>query len=173
MFFFMQLKNYPNLRKIKGTEMDTDKYDIFKNLLIHGNEVVNIDAIDCSKIDNRIGDMFEDSTDISRSNIIYISNLCFDDTLNKKIVKKLSDCMSPKRSTYVFCSKELDLESMPNIRCKFKDTVPCKQSWMDGSKMNLYKLRKLSDQSQTKKQSKKKLNKKLNKKSEKTKKSID
>tara|TARA_B100001093_G_C26425059_1_gene841543 strand:+ start:69 stop:731 length:663 start_codon:yes stop_codon:yes gene_type:complete len=154
---FYAAKNYPNLRSIKGVEMDTDKYNIFQNLLAHGNEVVNTSAIDCSRIENSVGDMFADSTDISKSNIIYISNLCFGDEMNKKLVKKLSDCMSPKRPTYVFCSRELNLNTTPNIQCKYMHKVPCKQSWMNGSNMNLYKLVKLAkpQKSKTLKKSKK------------------
>lgn len=83
--------------------------------------------------------------DTSKGDIIYISNLCFSDSVNDKLAQKLSDDIlrvnnkrkrggkTPKQ-THVFCSREL-----PAVAgCTFVKNIPVNMSWMEGSPINHY-----------------------------------
>jgi tRNA G46 methylase TrmB len=64
-------------------------------------------------------------------NIVYVSNLCFPDHVNKKISSKLSDCL--ENNSIVFSSKPLYI-NLPYVL----KTCKIHQSWSDKSDLLIY-----------------------------------
>ena len=81
------------------------------------------------------GDITSSKFNLKDANLIYISNLCFDNDLNNKLANKISEEVSS--GTLIFSSKNLPLK---NVDCTYKRKV--KQSWTESSTIFVNRIKK-------------------------------
>ncbi len=90
-----------SLKKSIGIELSYNRYKHSLNLL---------NKINCQQIKNKIEFKYGDiiTENFEDADIIYLSNCCFRDEINKKIGEKIKN--SVKSNCIIFCSKELFLD---------------------------------------------------------------
>lgn len=121
------INRYPSLKKSIGIE-----YSKHRHLLAVAKSK-NLSDIKKHKVNFYNSDMFEKN--FKTFDIIYISNLCFKDALNKKLGIKLSKEL--KENTYIFASQPLTITRKHTV-----ETLLIKQTWGDNSTIYKYHLLK-------------------------------
>ena len=122
------IDNYPLLQQAIGIELDTEK---------HNEAIENLKGITKCSLVNK--DIFDPDVKIREDGIIYISNLCFSDSINGRLKEKIEASLLPGKDMYVFCSKPLNFQ---NKYIKKYKKITCEQSWSPSSDIHKYKLRK-------------------------------
>lgn len=116
-------RNYPSLKKCKGIELHNVRHEEALQKLKEEQETIQ------KKVSFTQGDILKEH--IGDGDIFYISNLCFPETVNEEIYKKLNKEMKP--NSCVFCSKPL---------CKKRKSFvnrTVKQTWWENSDVYKYK----------------------------------
>ena len=121
------IKIKPSLKKSIGIELSKKRYEeAFKNL----NSLINNEKFKIQFLNN---DILSNDINLNDADIIYISNLCFSDDVNRQIAHKLDNEI--KSGTLIFCSKKLPL----TLKHEMKVTS-VEQSWNEDSNLNCYKI---------------------------------
>uniref|UniRef100_A0A6C0BUG4 Histone-lysine N-methyltransferase, H3 lysine-79 specific n=1 Tax=viral metagenome TaxID=1070528 RepID=A0A6C0BUG4_9ZZZZ len=121
------IKNFEGLYKGIGIELSKTRYNTAIEKLKGESKEIQ------KKIHFSCNDILDDGFHYSDFDIIYISNLCFSDEVNKKITNKItSEC---KENTRIFCSKQL-------IGIEPDGVFDVKQTWTNKSNINYYKIKK-------------------------------
>lgn len=124
--YFFELTNKLNMfNTYTGIEFSETRHNNALKLLI--------EHFDNNKIKFINGDILENK--YNKKCIIYISNLCFSENLNKKISKKLDKEL--KNGSMIFSSKKIFLKNG-----FLKDKIKVKQSWMEDSNLYCYFINK-------------------------------
>ena len=116
-------RNYPNLKQCKGIELHNIRHQEAQQKLLEEPENIQ------KRVSFTQGDILEQP--IQDGDIFYISNLCFPESVNEKIYKKLNKEMKP--NSCVFCSKPLCRKRKSYVN----RTV--KQTWWENSDIYKYK----------------------------------
>ena len=125
------MRNYTDLYKSIGIELSEDRHNVaMKNLDNFKNEKKLLHK----NIHFFNEDILDSKWNYIDFDIIYISNLCFSDEINKRLSEKINnEC---KGDTHIFCSRPLyQLSKIPPPKI-FQ--VP--QTWTSKSNINYYKL---------------------------------
>lgn len=123
------VKMYPSLKKIVGIELDTDRHNEAVDLLKR-SEIENL-GDKCILLND---DILDSKVHYSDADIIYISNLCFSEKVNKKLAKKL--CNELRVGSMVFASRPIKHRLL-----ELCDKLTVEQSWFDSSNINVYKVK--------------------------------
>lgn len=119
------IKEHPNLYKSIGIEFSKSRHETAENNLEKEKASIK------KKVKFLNNDILDDGFDYSDFDIIYISNLCFSDEINKRISEKINkEC----KDTHIFCSRPL--QRLPNIPKPDIFQVP--QTWTSQSNINYY-----------------------------------
>ena len=124
------INNYPLIKEVIGIELDKERYEFSLERIKK-----DVSKKDQKKIKVINGDMLKD-INYSNCDLVYISNLCFSESLNEKIANKLNEELP--QNAIVFTSNELK-----NIREHNKKNFTIKQTWTDNSNINKYSLKKI------------------------------
>jgi chemotaxis methyl-accepting protein methylase len=117
-----------NFNKSYGIELCTNKYTYSEKMLkLFQNKFGK------SNIIFKNVNMFHPAVNWTEFDIIYISNLCFTDDMNRKIAEKFDS--EGKIGSIIFSSKEI-----PVSRTADKKILSVKQSWNDSSNINMITL---------------------------------
>lgn len=117
---------YPKLKKVIGVEYSKYRHNIASRA--KKNKVpVELQK----KVMFYHDDLFNKS--FKNYDIIYVSNLCFSDSLNEKLGKKLSKEL--KKGSYVFTSRDVYIN-----RDTESEIFTVKQSWSNDSQLLKYKI---------------------------------
>ena len=121
------IKLYPSFKKSIGIELSKQRYEeaLEKLDLLSDNEK--------SKIQFLNEDILSNNIILNDADIIYISNLCFSEDVNKQIAQKLDN--EVKSGTLIICSKKLPLTLKYEL-----ETTTVEQSWIKNSDLNCYKI---------------------------------
>ncbi len=121
------INRYPSLKKSVGIE-----YSKHRHLLALSNQQ-KLSNIKKDKVSFYNSDMFKKN--FKTFDIIYISNLCFKDSLNIKLGVKLSKEL--RKNSYVFASQPFTISRKHTV-----ETMSIKQTWGDNSTIYKYHLLK-------------------------------
>lgn len=111
-----------NFNLADGVELSNERYDIAQNLK---NNVVK----NSNKVNFHNKDLFD--LDLKKYNVVYTSNLCFNEDTNLKLANKLSKEL--KNGSYIFSSKPL---KDPNL--KFQKQIEVEMTWNKNHLLNMY-----------------------------------
>jgi ubiquinone/menaquinone biosynthesis C-methylase UbiE len=122
------IKEHPNLYKSIGIEFSKSRHETAENNLKKQKASIK------KRVKFLNNDILDDGFDYSDFDIIYISNLCFSDEINKRLSEKINnEC---NEDTHIFCSRPL--HQLSNIPPPKIFQVP--QTWISQSNINYYKL---------------------------------
>ena len=121
------IKLSPSLNKSIGIELSKQRH---REALEKLNSLSNSQK---SKIKFLNEDILSNNINLNDADIIYISNLCFSDDINRQIAQKLDNEI--KSGTIIFCSKKLPLTLKNELK-----QITVEQSWMKDSNLNCYKI---------------------------------
>jgi len=118
----------PNLEHSIGIELSTQRtqnaniiLDKFKrNFSNFGNKVQFIN-----------GSILSDEFNYENADLIWISSLCFNNTILEQLTTKLNNELKP--GTHIFTSKEL-----PNLKVSYHNKIELEMSWTPSSSTNHY-----------------------------------
>jgi hypothetical protein len=115
-----------NAKKCTGIELSTERHNNAMEMYnkLDPNLQQKINYINDDIFNNKLGSY------LSEYNFIFISNLCFSQELNKKLVVKLQEC---KSGTNILCSKALEADYL-----KLIDKFQVEMSWSDNSIIHHY-----------------------------------
>lgn len=111
-----------NFHLSDGVELSTERYNIAKNLK---NKVMK----NSNKIHYYNKDLFD--INLQKYNVIYTSNLCFNDQTNLKIAEKLSKELND--GSYIFSSKPLNHKKL-----KFQKQIKVEMTWNKNHLLHMY-----------------------------------
>ena len=120
------INNFKNLKKAVGIEIVKDR---------HNDAIKRREKEDLKdKIEFIEEDIFSDKVSLKDADIIYISNLCFNEEMNNNIAKKIDN--EVKSGTIVFTSRKIPLENVSET-----SNTSVKQTWMNGSNIYINKIK--------------------------------
>ena len=120
--------NYPQVKEIIGIELDSERHRIAQERIKK-----EVSKRNQKKIKLINGDILKD-LNYSNCDLVYISNLCFNQEINDKISQKLNNELPSKSK--VFTSKDLS-----NINFSKKKNLTVKQSWSPDSTILKYTMK--------------------------------
>lgn len=120
--------NYPQIKEIIGIELDPQRHQIAQERVKK-----EVSRRNQKKIKLINGDILKD-LNYSNCDLVYISNLCFNQEINDKITQKLNNEL-PSNSK-VFASKELS-----TINFSKKKNLTVHQSWTSNSIIRKYTIK--------------------------------
>lgn len=120
------INNFKNLKKAVGIEIVKDR---------HNDAIKRREEEDLKdKIEFIQEDIFSDKINLQDADIIYISNLCFNEEMNNNIAKKIDN--EVKSGTIIFTSRKIPLENVSET-----SNTSVKQTWMNGSNIHINKIK--------------------------------
>ena len=120
------INNFKNLKKAVGIEIVKDR---------HNDAIKRREKEDLKdKIEFIEEDIFSDKVSLKDADLIYISNLCFNEEMNNNIAKKISN--EVKSGTMIFTSRKIPLENVSET-----SNTSVKQTWMNGSNIHINKIK--------------------------------
>lgn len=105
-----------------GVEFAKERHDkamdIYKQLPEEYKDIITLEH----------GDLF--NSDLTKFNVIHISNLCFSEETNLLLADKLKEV---NKGTFILCTKKIKAEYL-----KFIKQIQIKTTWTNNSKLNIY-----------------------------------
>jgi hypothetical protein len=124
---------YPNLKQSIGVELLKDRYNIAMKTL---NELHQQELFDHAPISFYNQDIFKFNLSIFKNPLlIFISNLCFSDSVNNRLSKKFKRELIQHSGTIIICSKPL-----PNFNY-IKTINNVNMTWNKRHQLYMYKLK--------------------------------